>query len=396
MANRDKEKNKNGMESKDKDCEQNHLPLILIAEDNPSDQRLLGNILKKEPYRLSIAGNGRQTIEMVDDTPPDLILLDVRMPEMDGFEVCKNLKESPETRDIPIIFTTGITEDIKKIQAFQDGAVDYITKPFNLSMLLPKIRTHVALHRSKQALKNELSKASAYLKSLLPPPLKDNPPIDWRFRVSGKLGGDIFGYRWVDEDHFAIYLLDVNGQGVVAALVSVSLINLLNFQNMENTDYRDPSAVLTALNDRNQNKRCFSIWYGVYNRREHQLIYSSAGHPPALLLTGSNAARATAKMLKTPGAAVGVESNCKYENNEVKLHSFNRLFLFSDGTYKIKKKSSNEMWTLQEWMDKLEKSNRSTVPDLDYLLKYVQELAGTQHLEDDFALLTIEFQNKKK
>jgi sigma-B regulation protein RsbU (phosphoserine phosphatase) len=389
MDNREKGQKKNGLERKDKD------PLILIVEDNPSDQRLLGTILMKEPYRISIAENGPQTIETVKNVPTDLILLDVRMPEMDGFEVCKKLKGSPETQDIPIIFITGLDDEIEKIKGLQYGAVDYLIKPYNSTELLAKIRTHVDRQRSKQALKNELSKAGVFLKSLLPPPLKDNPPIDWRFRISAKLGGDIFGYRWVDENHFAIYLLDVNGHGMVAALMSVSIIDLLNFQNLENTDYRDPAAVLAALNDKNQNKRCFSIWYGVYKRTEHRLVYSGAGHPPTLLLTGSNAAAAKAKTLKAPGDAVGIAPDCKYENHEVNLHTFNRLFVFSDGVYKVKKKSSGEMWELQEWMDVLENSGRSTAPDLDRLLEYVQELAGTDQLDDDFTLLTIEFQHKK-
>jgi sigma-B regulation protein RsbU (phosphoserine phosphatase) len=396
MDNQDKGQKKNGLEGKDKDREQNNLPLILIAEDDAEERELLGKILKKEPYRISIADNGRQTIETVFNAPPDLILLDVLMPEMDGFEVCKKLKESPETLDIPIIFITGLIDEIEKIKGLQYGAVDYLTKPFNSSELLARIRTHVDLKRSKQALKNELSKAGTYLKSLLPRPLKDDPPTDWRFRVSGKFGGDIFGYHWVDEDHFAIYLLDVNGHGMVAALVCVSIINLLNFQILENTDYRDPSAVLAALNDKNQNKRSFSIWYGVYKRTKHKLIYSSAGHPPALLLTGPNAAGAIAKTLETSGAAVGITPDCKYENHEVNLHTFNRLFVFSDGTYKIRKKNSGEMWELQEWMDLLEKSGRSIAPDLDHLLRYVQDLAGNEQLDDDFALLAIELQDKRK
>lgn len=390
MGDQDKGQKNNGLEGKNKDCEQNGLPLILIAEDDADDRRLLRKILKKEPYRKSIAENGRQTIETVANAPPDLILLDVRMPEPDGFQVCKKLKESPETRDIPIIFITGKTEKMDKVEGLQAGAVDYVTKPFNSSELLARIRTHIDLKRSKQALEKELSEAGAYLESMLPGPLKDNPPIDWRFRISTKLGGDIFGYRWLDEDHFAIYLLDVNGQGVGAALVSVSIIHLLNFQILENTDYRNPSTVLTALDDKNQNKRCFSIWYGVYKRRKHRLVYSSAGHPPALLLTGPNAAEATAETLKTPGDAVGRAPHCKYENHEVSLHTFNRLFLFSDGTYKIKKKNSDETWELQEWMDLLEKSGRLTTPNLDRLLEHVQELAGTEKLDDDFALLDIE------
>jgi sigma-B regulation protein RsbU (phosphoserine phosphatase) len=386
MDNRDKAQKKNGLERKDKD------PVILIVEDKDLDRELLGKILRKEPYRISIAENGPQTLKTVKDVPPDLILLDVKMPEMDGFQVCKKLKESPETRDIPIIFITAKTERMDKIKGLQSGAVDYVTKPFYEPELLARIRTHIDLKRSKQALEKELSEASAYLKSLLPQPFKDNPHTDWCFRVSPRLGGDIFGYRWVDEDHFAIYLLDVNGCGVGAALVSVSVIDLLNFQILENTDYRDPSAVLAALNNKNQNKRCFSIWYGVYKRREHQLIYSSAGHPPALLLTGPNAAAAKAKALKTPGTAVGILPDCKYENHEVNLQTFNRLFVFSDGVYKIKKKDTREMWELQEWMDLLEKSGRLTTPDLDRLLEYVQELAGTEQLDDDFALLAIELQ----
>lgn len=167
MNNQDKQQKKNGMKGKDKDREENNLPLILIAEDNPEERKLLGNILRKESYRISIAENGRQTIEMVFNAPPDLILLDVLMPEMDGFEVCKKLKESPETHDIPIIFITGLIDEIKKIKGLQDGAVDYVTKPVNLSELLARIRNHVDLKRSKDKINEELKAARQALENEL-------------------------------------------------------------------------------------------------------------------------------------------------------------------------------------------------------------------------------------
>lgn len=128
-------------------------PLILVAEDVPRNLEIVCNILKKEGYRIAAAGNGRQVLDMVHLVRPDLILLDVMMPEIDGFEVCQRLKSFPETKDIPIIFLTAKIETVDIIKGFEIGAVDYVTKPFNGMELLSRVKTHLELKFSREQLK---------------------------------------------------------------------------------------------------------------------------------------------------------------------------------------------------------------------------------------------------
>ncbi|MCP4153372.1 MAG: response regulator [bacterium] len=124
-------------------------PLILIVDDVPKNLQVLGAILRKEEYKIAPATSGVQALNMLKEIQPDLILLDVMMPDMDGFEVCAKLKESKATRELPIIFLTAKTETEDIVKGFSIGAMDYVTKPFNSAELLSRVHTHISLKRSR-------------------------------------------------------------------------------------------------------------------------------------------------------------------------------------------------------------------------------------------------------
>ena len=126
-------------------------PLVLIVDDNATNIDLLVNTLKAE-NRLGIAKNGPNAIAYAVKHKPDLILLDIMMPEMDGFEVCDRLKDYPETADIPIIFITAMSETVNKTRGFELGAVDYITKPFHAAEVKARVRTHLSLAQMQRQL----------------------------------------------------------------------------------------------------------------------------------------------------------------------------------------------------------------------------------------------------
>lgn len=137
-------------------------PLILIVDDIPQNIQVLGMRLRKENYEIAVAQNGKEALRVVNDIQPDLILLDVMMPEMDGYEVCKRLKSDPETSNIPIILLTGKTGTEDIVKGFELGASDYITKPYKSAELLARVKTHLELKRSK----DELEKKNAELTDL--------------------------------------------------------------------------------------------------------------------------------------------------------------------------------------------------------------------------------------
>lgn len=127
-------------------------PLLLIVDDVPRNLQVLGNFLREEQYNISAATSGKQAITIAKETAPDLILLDIMMPELDGFETCRRLKEDPATRDIPVIFLTARTATEDLIKGFSLGAVDYITKPFHRQELIARVATHLELKQSNEEL----------------------------------------------------------------------------------------------------------------------------------------------------------------------------------------------------------------------------------------------------
>lgn len=129
---------------------------ILIVDDTIKNLQVLGTILEREGYQINVAQNGTQAIELASKVKPDLILLDVMMPDLDGFEVCRHLKADPAVSHIPIVFLTARTETEDLIKGFELGAVDYVTKPFQATELLVRVRTHLSVHLLQAALRKSL------------------------------------------------------------------------------------------------------------------------------------------------------------------------------------------------------------------------------------------------
>ncbi len=139
--------------------------IILIVDDIPENLRVLGRMLEHEGHTVLVATSGAMALKIVLNSPrPDLILLDIMMPDLDGYEVCRRLKSAPETEAIPVIFVSGLLETLDKVAAFRAGGVDYITKPFQFEEVLARVRTHLMLRRQQERLANansELRRALA-------------------------------------------------------------------------------------------------------------------------------------------------------------------------------------------------------------------------------------------
>ncbi|SRR6056297_6467 len=138
--------------------------VILLVDDSINNLQLLGNLLKNEDYQIALAKNGKEALNIVNEVVPELILLDIMMPEMDGYTVCRELKKNPYTKDIPIIFLTAKTTKEDIVKGFNTGGVDYITKPFNREELLARIKTHLELKKARDKItqqRRELEESNA-------------------------------------------------------------------------------------------------------------------------------------------------------------------------------------------------------------------------------------------
>ena len=265
-------------------------------------------------------------------------------------------------------------------------------------LALEHLKTNDALtERNKilTQLNEELVEAAEYVKSMLPKPIKEGPvKTDWRFFPSTSLGGDAFGYHWIDEDHFAVYLLDVSGHGVGAALLSVSVMNALRSQTLPHADFKNSKQVLESLNrafpGEENNDMFFTIWYGVYKKSTRELTYASGGHPPALLLGGNAEGDSEMKLLRTPGYVIGGAPEITYEKRECLVGKQNRLYIFSDGVYEVEK-ADGSMWRLQEFADFMNNVKSDEQSILDHLHRYGVNLKQSDNFEDDFTIVEVAF-----
>ena len=244
-------------------------------------------------------------------------------------------------------------------------------------------------------LNSELSDATGYVKTVLPQAITSGPLlVDWRFIPSSSLAGDSFGYHWIDDDHFAIYLLDVSGHGWAAALLSVSVINVLRSHALPDTDFHKPHQVLFALNNtfpaEKHNDMFFTIWYGVYNITSNELAYASGGHPPALFFSGPDSKKIQIDHLQTPNFIMGGKQDIDYQSKIKKIQRPSRLYVFSDGVYDITKKDDS-IWGLNEFMKYSMQSFHIDQPNLNCLLDHTQGLAKMDEFDDDFTILEIAF-----
>lgn len=158
---------------------------ILIVDDTLSDIKTLGEELKKD-YKISFATSGKEALDIaMSEKTPDLILLDIMMPELDGYEVCKRLKAEMSTRDIPVIFVSAIDDDLVKVRGLELGAVDYITKPFFLPVVKVRIKTHLELIRHRDKVEN-ISSLDRLTTIPNRPHFEDVFEMEWRHAVRGK------------------------------------------------------------------------------------------------------------------------------------------------------------------------------------------------------------------
>ena len=252
--------------------------------------------------------------------------------------------------------------------------------------------SRAALQQAHDRLDQGLQEASAYVRSILPRPLSEPFDVDWRFLPSARLGGDCFGYHWIDDEHFALYLLDVCGHGIGPSLLSVGVLQTLRGGSLAGADPREPRQVFAALNRiyrmEDHYDLFFTLWYGVYSPGGRRLVYATAGHPPALLVAPG---RSGMQRLATGGAPIGTVRDANWRSESIVVPPENRLYLLSDGAYEIARPDGT-LLNFDEFavfVGTLEADGHEGC--LDRLLDFVRRQAGPRALEDDLSIVRFVF-----
>jgi len=407
---------------------------ILVIDDDELVAQSLQRLLQKRGYRVATALDADSGIQKALQLSPSVVICDLLLPGgPSGLDICNRIKQDPQLSTTAVLIMTGHTDIANRVEALEAGADDLLFKPVDTAELTARVKSGLRLHQLTQALKvqkhrleKELAEAATYVTSLLP---RDTPEdasncisISSRFISSQALGGDCFDHYWLDPDYLVMYLLDVSGHGLGAALLSTSVLNVLRSQSLPGVNFYRPETVLKGLNETfqmdDQNDKYFTIWYGVYNRTTHQLAYASAGHPPALLVTPSTlprnrthfnrASRSEAlqiaerkaslriEQLRTPGMPIGMMPDSNYQWQRCQVSHNSRLYIFSDGIYEIYplNSSADERETLLgldgfiRMLTTLESKHQLSVENL---IQSVSNFGGNR-FEDDLSLLEIDFQ----
>ena len=310
---------------------------ILLVDDAPANIQVVNSILK-DIYKIRIATNGAKALELANATPPpDLILLDVMMPEMDGYEVCTRLKRDSQTRDIPVIFLTGQTEIEDETRGFEVGAVDYIHKPFSPAVVMARVQTHLVLRGIReqlvlqlQTIQKELETARQIQMSILPAeiPKLEGLDIAARYIPMTSVAGDFYDFILVDEKHIGILIADVSGHGMPAALIASMLKIALAAQVPHAAD---PAQVLSGLNQALCGKfqhHFVTAAYLFVDMAKGMLTYAGAGHPPMLLWGGSFT---EVRDVVENGLFLGKFPWATYSSLELPLSAGDWCLLYTDG-----------------------------------------------------------------
>lgn len=385
-------------------------PIVLLVDDQIIIGEAVRRILAAQPdIAFHYCQKGAEALAAAATIRPTVILQDLVMPDADGLDLVRGYRQQEATALTPLIVLSSKEEGVTKAEAFARGANDYIVKLPDPVELIARIRYHSrgylsllqrneafeALRRSQAALAAELAKAATYVRSLLPAPLTQAVGVDWRFVPSASLGGDCFDFFWIDDDHLAIYLLDVCGHGVGPALLGVSAMNSIRSRAVAGGDLRDPARVLHHLNASfpmdQHHGMYFTIWYGVYQRSTRTLSYSGGGHPPPLLASDPPGAASEGRIvqpLESPGPPIGVIPDEAFETLRTQVPPGARLLIYSDGATEVWT-APGKLWGTDGITAFVREHTLADGASLDELYELSKSMSAADVMADDFSAVLV-------
>lgn len=390
---------------------------ILVVDDTAANLQVLAGMLKDRGYKVRPVPGGKLALSAARRDPPDLILLDINMPEMNGYEVCEQLKVDEKLAGVPVIFISALTEQLDKVKAFATGGVDYITKPFQMEELHARVETHLKLRRlqieleaanvrlanANARMSRDLKAAARIQEAFLPPEALRIPGVDvaWAYRPCDELAGDGLNVVPLGDGNLGLFVLDVSGHGVASALLAVTISRLLSpppepssilvrkAVTLNHFEITPPAEVAVKLNhlfpfDSGAHQFTTMV-YGILNSKSGQFCYVSAGHPGPVHLPSVG----KPAILKSDGFPIGLATD-HYEERSVRLATGDRLYLYSDGIPEAMN-HQGELFGSVRLLETIEHSrSKSLQQSIRSLLTEISRWQGSQSPQDDISILAVE------
>jgi phosphoserine phosphatase RsbU/P len=329
-----------------------NIPLILIVDDNPKNLQILGNYLRKEGFKVEFALDGKSALDWIERREFDLILLDIMMPGMDGFEVCKIIKSNPFKQNIPIIFLTAKVDTESIINGFDLGAVDYVIKPFNQKELIARVKTQIEIKKSRDEIARNL-KEIEYKNKLITYSIQYAQTIQAAVLKASQDGTDLFpeqfclllpkdiiggDFYWFNKinDRLLAGVFDCTGHGVPGALMSMLGVTFLN-EVVIRERIVEPHLILNRLREKiiealGQKGILFEVKDGMdgaiirYDLSSRMLIYAGAFNPMYIIRDN--------KIIEFKGDRMSLsfqQNMSGFSRHEIKTKHNDLICLFTDG-----------------------------------------------------------------
>ncbi len=368
---------------------------VLVVDDARANVDILVEGLKAD-HKLSIALNGETALQIAARTPPDLVLLDIMMPGLDGYEVCRRMRQMPETAEVPIMFLSSLEEVRDKTRGFEVGANDYLTKPFEMLEVKARVKSLLKAKAYSDAVKEqiagELRVAREIQMGMLP---HDFTPMEKAYGVSfgavlepaREVGGDLYGVCAAGPERLLLFLGDVSGKGIPASMFMVRAISLARLLAR---DIAEPERILARLNDElaedNPSGMFVTFLCAVFEPRSRRLTLANAGHCRPVLLEDGEPPRWAVKEL---GTALGFEPGLEFQRTELTLRDGDTLILYSDGVSEAFNPEEECYGDKRLLADAGLLSGQSATAITEGLLRKVRAFAGQAPQSDDIAILSL-------
>lgn len=367
---------------------------ILIVDDVSANVDVLVQALRGD-YQLSVAIDGATGIRTAEKLLPDLVLLDIIMPGIDGYEVCRRLRASPRTREIPVMFLSSLEEVQDKTKGFEVGGNDYLVKPFAILEVKARVRSLLRakayVDGVKEQIAHELRIAREIQMGILPPDVStvtDGTGLEAHAILfpAQEVGGDLFEVIRMPDGNLLAVIGDVSGKGIPAALfmaVTTTLVRALA------PDARRPEEILRRVSDalvlHNPHTMFVTLLCAIYDARTGQLDYASAGHPPLVLVREGSAEYLPLK----PGMVAGIMAGLSAPSHSAQLQPDDLVVFYTDGVTEAFDAAGN-LYGEPKLLEELAgHSGHTAAATTDALLRSVRAHAGAHPQSDDITVLTL-------
>jgi sigma-B regulation protein RsbU (phosphoserine phosphatase) len=382
-------------------------PIVLAVDDTPENLDVVKGILGND-YIIKAAVNGKIALKIAETQSPDLILLDIMMPDMDGYEVCKRLKGNPATAEIPVIFLTAKDQDADEAKGFDLGAADYIQKPVNALILKSRAKTHIQLKKNldalhdayevintqRQRMQDELNVGRDIQMSMLQRdyplfPDHDEFSVHAQLEPAREVSGDFYDLFFVNPQELCLVVADVSGKGVPAALFMAVSKTLFNARAM---DDRSPASIMTRVNNElsQNNPSCMfvTVFLAILNIETGELRYSNAGHNPPLL---KRADGQVSVVREVHGPIAGAIEEIAYGEGRMMLGQGDVLLAFTDGVTEAMN-MADELYSdarLEKWFAVTRAA--SAAEWVKELVASVDDFVGGAEPSDDITIMALSY-----